>query len=103
MLDTCNSEAFKSLPPSQLVPRLADEGRYLASAASVYRILRAADQQHHRGGAKPPVHRQPPTSHCARGPYEVWSWDTTWMPGPIRGGFFYHYLILDIYSRKFVG
>ncbi len=103
MLDTCNSQAFESLPPSQIVPRLADQGRYLASEASFYRILRAEEQQHHRGRAKPPAPRQPPTSHRARGPCEVWSWDITWMPGPIRGGFFYLYLILDIYSRKIVG
>ena len=103
VLDTCNSQAFESLPPSQIVPRLADQGRYLASEASFYRILRAEGQQHHRGRAKPPARRPPPTSHRARGPCEVWSWDITWMPGPIRGGFFYLYLILDIYSRKIVG
>jgi putative transposase len=103
VLDTCNSKAFESLPPSQIVPRLADQGRYLASEASFYRILRAAGQQHHRGRARPPAHRPPPTSHRARGPCEVWSWDITWMPGPIRGVFFYLYLILDIFSRKIVG
>ncbi len=103
VLDTCNSQAFESLPPSQIVPRLADQGRYLASEASFYRILRAEEQQHHRGRAKPPARRQPPTSHRASGPGEVWSWDITWMPGPIRGVFFYLYLILDIFSRKIVG
>ena len=92
VLDVCNSQAFESLPPSQIVPRLADQGRYLASEASFYRILRAEEQQHHRGRAKPPVRRQPPTSHRAGGPCEVWSWDITWMPGPIRGVFFYLYL-----------
>jgi putative transposase len=103
VLDACNSQAFESLPPSQIVPRLADQGRYLASEASFYRILRAEGQQHHRGRARPPARRPSPTSHRARGPCEVWSWDITWMPGPIRGGFFYLYLILDIYSRKIVG
>ena len=103
VLDACNSQAFESLPPSQIVPRLADQGRYLASEASFYRILRAEEQQHHRGRAKPPARRPSPTSHRARGPCEVWSWDITWMPGPIRGVFFYLYLILDIFSRKVVG
>jgi putative transposase len=103
VLDACNSPAFKSLPPSQIVPRLADQGCYIASESSFYRILRAEEQQHHRGRAKPPAPRQPPTSHRARGPCEVWSWDITWMPGPIRGVFFYLYLILDIFSRKIVG
>jgi putative transposase len=45
----CNSPEFASLPPSQIVPRLADQGRYLASEATYYRILKAADQQHKRG------------------------------------------------------
>src|SRR4051794_3448380 len=103
VLDACNSQAFESLPPSQIVPRLADQGRFIASEASFYRILRAEGQQHHRGRAKPPARRPPPTSHRACGPCEVWSWDITWMPGPIRGMFFYLYLILDIYSRKIVG
>jgi putative transposase len=102
VLTTCNSTAFKSLPPSQIVPRLADQGRYIASEASFYRILRATGQQHHRGRAKPPARRQPPTSHRAGRPCEVWSWDITWMPGPVRGAFFYLYLILDIFSRKIV-
>ena len=103
VLDVCHSQEFESLPPSQIVPRLADQGRYLASEASFYRILRAEGQQHHRGRAKPPARRLSPTSYRARGPCEVWSWDITWMPGPIRGVFFYLYLTLDIFSRKIVG
>ena len=56
VLDVCNSQEFASLPPSQIVPRLADQGRYLASESSFYRILRAADQQH-----RP----EPATASCA--------------------------------------
>jgi transposase len=62
VLEACNSKEFASLPPSQIVPKLADQGRYLASESSFYRILRADGQQHHRGRAKPPVRRKPPTS-----------------------------------------
>jgi transposase InsO family protein len=103
VLDACNSEQFSSLPPSQIVPKLADQGRYLASESSFYRILRADGQQHHRGRAKPPVRRKPPTSYQACGPCEVWTWDITWVPGPVAGMFFYLYLIVDIFSRKIVG
>ncbi|WP_208991308.1 IS3 family transposase [Pseudovibrio sp. Tun.PSC04-5.I4] len=103
VLEVCNSEEFASLPPSQIVPKLADQGRYLASESSFYRILRTDGQQHHRGRAKPPVRRKPPTSYQARGPCQVWTWDITWMPGPIAGMFFYLYLIVDIFSRKIVG
>jgi hypothetical protein len=103
VLAVCNSEEFASLPPSQIVPKLADQGRYLASESSFYRILRAQGQQHHRGRARPPVRRKPPTSYKASGPCEVWTWDITWMPGPVAGMFFYLYLIVDIFSRKIVG
>jgi putative transposase len=103
VLDVCNSKEFSSLPPSQIVPKLADQGRYLASESSFYRILRANGLQHHRGRAKPPVKRKPPTSYQACAPCEVWTWDITWMPGPVAGMFFYLYLIVDIFSRKIVG
>ena len=103
VLDVCHSEEFASLPPSQIVPRLADQGRYLASESSFYRVLRAEGQQHHRGRAKSPVPRKPPASYRATGPCQVWTWDITWLPGPIAGMFFYLYLIVDIFSRKIVG
>ena len=102
VLEACNSKEFASLPPSQIVPKLADQGRYLASESSYYRILRA-DGQQHRGRAKPPVRRKPPTSYKASAPCEVWTWDITWMPGPVAGMFLYLYLIVDLFSRKIVG
>jgi transposase InsO family protein len=103
VLDVCNSKDFSALPPSQIVPKLADQGQYLASESSFYRILRADGQQQHRGRTKPPVKRKPPTSYQATAPCQVWTWDITWMPGPVAGMFFYLYLIVDIYSRKIVG
>ena len=103
VLEACNSTEFASLSPSQIVPKLADHGRYLASESSFYRILRADGQQQHRGRSKPPVRRKPPTSYKASAPCEVWTWDITWMPGPVVGMFFYLYLIVDIFSRKIVG
>ncbi|MFO7921555.1 MAG: IS3 family transposase [Nioella sp.] len=103
VLEACNSESFASLPPSQIVPKLADQGRYLASESSFYRILRSDGQLHHRGRARPPVRRKPPASYKAAAPCEVWTWDITWMPGPVAGLFFYLYLIVDIFSRKIVG
>jgi len=103
VLEVCNSTEFSSLPPSQIVPKMADQGRYLASESSFYRILRADGQQHHRGRAKPPMRRKPPASYKASAPCEVWTWDITWMPGPVVGMFFYLYLIVDIVSRKIVG
>ncbi len=94
------AKRITSLPPSQIVPRLADQRRYLASESSFYRILRAADQQHRRGRSQPPRHVPVPTSHTATGPNQVWSWDITYLPSLVRGQYYYLYLIEDIYSRK---
>ena len=100
---TCNVPEFASLPPSQIVPRLADQGIWIASESSFYRVLRERGQNHRRGRARPATRRKPPTSFEAKAPCQVWSWDITWLPGPIAGAFFYLYLIVDIFSRKIVG
>jgi putative transposase len=65
VLSICNSLEFSSFPPSQIVPKLADQGRHLAPESSFYHILRADGLQHHQGQAKPPVRRKPPTSYQA--------------------------------------
>ena len=95
-------QQFASLPPSQIVPKLADAGIYLASESTFYRIFRERKLQNHRGRAAAP-RRTEPARHIARGPNEIWIWDITWLPGPITGVFFYLYLVLDLYSRKVVG
>jgi len=103
VLSLCHRPEFASLPPSQIVPRLADQGEYLASESTFYRILREADELHHRGRAQPPRPPAAKPTHCALAPCQVWSWDITWLKSPIRGLFYYLYLILDLYSRKIVG
>jgi putative transposase len=103
ILAICNQEEYSDLPPSQIVPRLADKGTYLASESSFYRILKAADQLHHRGRAKEKQKRPPPTTHVAKETHEVWTWDISYLPSWVRGQFFYLYLIVDIFSRKVVG
>jgi len=102
ILAVANSEEFASLPPSQIVPALADRGVFIASESSFYRVLKAASQQHHRGRAKKPSSRVV-TSHCATGPNQVWSWDITWMPAAVKGMYYYWYMVLDVFSRKIVG
>ena len=98
---SCQPE-FASLPPSQIVPILADRGEYLASESSFYRVLKDHDLQHHRGRASAPSHSEP-KRHQADGPNQVWVWDITWLPGPLAGTYFYLYLMLDLFSRKVVG
>ncbi len=101
IMEAVNSEEFASLPPSQIVPILADRGQYIGSEATLYRIMKAAQQQHHRGRAKKPSTRVV-TSHCATAPNMVWSWDITWLPMEVKGKYYYWYMVLDIFSRKIV-
>ena len=103
VLDICHRKEYASLPPGQIVPRLADQGQYIASESSFYRILHAAGEQHHRGRSRKPRKSIPPKGFCARGPNQVWTWDITWLPSCIRGMFFYLYMIVDVFSRKIVG
>lgn len=103
VLDVCNHTTYAHLPPSQIVPRLADDGVYLASESTFYRVLKAHDQQHRRGRAQAPRPHAPPTSYTAMAANQVWSWDITYLPSPVRGQFYYLYLFEDIYSRKAVG
>lgn len=102
VLITANSALYQHLPVSQIVPLLADEGRYLASESTFYRILRAEDQLTHRQTYKPAKHKRP-APYEAHGPNRVWSWDISYLPTEVRGLYFYLYFIMDIYSRKIVG
>ena len=99
----CNTEEFASLPPSQIVPILADRGEYVASESSFYRILKAENMLSHRGKAKPRNNHPKPTSFTAKKSNEVWSWDISYMPTNVIGQHYYLYMIEDIYSRKVVG
>jgi putative transposase len=103
VLTVCNQADYASLPPSQIVPRLADEGIYLASESTFYRVLKAHKQLHHRGRAKKAQKRKTPTTHIATAPRQLWSWDITYLASPVRGRFYYLYLFEDIFSRKIVG
>ena len=104
LLQVANDARFATIPPARIVPMLADEGVYLASASSFSRVLAEAGQNAHRGRAKAPRASRPPTTHISTQPGQVWCWDMTYLPAAsVTGRWFYLYLILDIYSRKIVG
>ena len=94
---------YADLPPSQIVPALADKGIYIASESTMYRILKNENMQHHRGRSKGPLKPKAPDTHVATGPNQVWSWDITYINTSIRGLYYKLYMILDIFSRKIVG
>jgi transposase InsO family protein len=93
------SAEYRDLSPRQIVPLLADQGVYLASESSFYRVLREEDLMAHREPARPRAHHRP-KEHIASAPNQVWSWDITYLRSPVRGLFFYLYLVLDVFSRK---
>jgi transposase InsO family protein len=89
--------------PKQLVPRLADEGRYLASESTMYRLKRQLGLgARHRGPARTKVTRAT-TVHSAVRSNQVWSWDITWLPTTVRGRYVFLYLVMDVWSRRIVG
>lgn len=75
----CNTSEFASLPPSQIVPRLADQGQYLASESSFYRVLKEHGQVNCRGKAQPPRKVATPKAWVAHGANQIWSWDITYL------------------------
>lgn len=103
VLDVCNEPRFASLPPSQIVPTLLDEGVYIASESTYYRVLKANEQVNHRGRSRHVTVRSKPDAYQAKGPNEIWSWDITYCASVVKGQFYYLYMFEDIYSRKIVG
>jgi hypothetical protein len=99
ILDTANSAPFRDLSPKQIVPKLADQGVYLASESTFYRVLKEHKMLTHRQASKPAVtHR--PKEHVASGPDQVWSWDITYLQTSVKGLFFYLYMMRKTYPRQ---
>jgi putative transposase len=103
LIKVANAPEFSSLPPSKIVPKLADKGQYLASESTFYRILKAVNQLKHREKSKPARKVIKPKALKANSPNQVYTWDITYLPTQVKGVFFYLYLVLDVYSRKIVG
>jgi putative transposase len=105
VLATLASDRFVDVSPEEIWATLLDEGQYLCSARTMYRILAAQtgdgrvrdrrDQLTHPPYAAPEL--------LAQAPNELWSWDISKLKGPVRGGWFYLYVILDVFSRYIVG
>ena len=103
IIEVANEPEYADLAPAQVVPKLADKGRYIASESSFYRVLTAHKQLQHRQKAKPTKQIKKPKALTATGPNQIYSWDITYLPTVVKGLFFYLYLVMDIYSRKIVG
>lgn len=101
MVSIANSKDFMDLNPTKIVPKLADQGIYMASESSFYRVLKKMNMTAHRSKSSPRKHMAPRELKATR-PNEVWSWDITFLPTTTRGKFYYLYLPMDIFSRMIV-
>ena len=102
VLDTLHSERFVDQPPAQVHAALLDEGQYLCSPRTMYRILDSAHEvKERRDQVRRPHYVRPEL--LATQPNQVWSWDITKLLGPAKWTYFYLYVILDIFSRYVVG
>jgi len=101
VLQIVNSAEYADLVPAQIVPKLADQGVYIASESTIHRILKDEKQNTYRFKTKEPVRRIAPT-HIATTKNQVWTWDITWLNGSVKGQYFKLYLILDMFSRLIV-
>ncbi len=89
----------RNLSPKQIVPKLADQGVYIASESTFYRVLDERGLLAFRGTSKPRTVSRP-DELLTTGPNQVWSWDITYLPGPAKGTFFYLYMFIDVWSRR---
>ena len=102
ILDVLHCERFVDLPPAQVWATLLDEGAYLGSVSTFYRLLRqAGETRERRRQATHPPSVKPEL--MATAPNQVWSWDITKLRGPAKWTYYHLYVILDIFSRYVVG
>lgn len=102
VLEHLCSERFADCSASEVYATLLDEGIYLCSLRTMYRVLKANQAvRERRNQLRHPNYKKPEL--LATGPNQVWSWDITRLPGPVKWSYFYLYVVLDIYSRYVVG
>src|SRR3954451_6230533 len=102
VLDRLREPRFADLAPAEVYATLLDEGIYLCSIRTMYRLLDDNNEvRERRDQLRHPVYTKPEL--LAEGPDQVWSWDITKLAGPAKWTYFYLYVILDIFSRRVVG
>jgi len=101
IVNVLKSQEYEDFSPNQIVPKLADQGIYMGSESTMYRLLRTLKMNEHRQASNP-VHRHSPETFTACGPNQIWSWDITYLRSSVKGRFYYLYMVMDLYSRKAV-
>jgi len=99
IVSICCGERFRNTAPNEIVAILSEEGTYIASESTMYRVLRKRGLLKHRTESKPGTKSKKPEELKATGPNQVLSWDITYLKTMIKGQFYYLYLFEDIWSR----
>ena len=102
VLATRHAARFADQSPAEVYATLLDEGTYLCSIRTMYRLLAGAGEVRERRNQLRHRRYLPPVLE-ATGPNQVWSWDITKLLGPVKWTYFYLYVLLDIFSRYVVG
>lgn len=100
---TATEQRFQDMTPAEIVPTLLDEGIYLASERTLYRLLKARAALAPRQESRPPLSRPRPPVLVATEPNQVWTWDITWLRTDVKGLFKFAYVIEDLFDRSIVG
>ncbi len=103
IIKTSNNPRFRDMAPHQIVPLLLNDGHYIASERTFYRILKENKMINHRSNSAVTQKRSKPPERKANKSNQVWCWDITWLPQTVKGLFFYAYVIIDIFDRSIVG
>ena len=102
VLEVARSDEFVDQAPAAIVTHLLDKKEYICSSRTMYRVLKKESEVlERRDQARHPKRKAPQL--VANAPNQVWSWDITLLKGPVKGVYFYLYVILDIFSRYVVG
>ena len=102
VLNALHTQRFMDQPPHEVYATLLDEGSYVCSVRTMYRILESAREvRERRNQAQHPAYAKPEL--LATRSNELWSWDITKLLGPAKWTYFYLYVILDVFSRYVVG
>lgn len=99
LIEILSQPEFASLPPSQIVPALADTGVFYGSESTIYRLMKKRGLNNHRGRSKARQKKSPPRTHIADAINQVWMMDITFLPSRVKGQFYYLYMVEDLYSR----
>lgn len=103
IIKICCLPQYRDLNPYEIYVNLLEEGVYLASVRTIYRVLKADGLLHHRSNTRSPRPVKKPEQLIATGINQVWCWDITYLKTDIAGIYYFKYTVIDIWNREIAG